>query len=236
MNKEENFHDKRIIDELEANIERVGFAYRPINYARNNWIKSLKNLGKTLEIGVWKGDILFKAHSEATTYTGLDLSSEAINFLKIKIKDFELENIDLIHGDFFDISEDKKFDSIIMSGVLHHLDIERVMNKIDKIMNRDGKFYIWEPMPGPIMLRIFRFFTPHLRTDDEAPLSRSFINELKKEYPINDINYCGSSIMITAPLALFRVKSSYLSFIDRIFSSTKLFSPWVIYGYFSKGE
>ena len=40
--------------------------------------KDLENL----EVGVWKGDILFRVYEESESYTGIDLSSEAIKLLK----------------------------------------------------------------------------------------------------------------------------------------------------------
>ena len=234
MKDEENFHDERILSEEEKNIERVGFAYQPIEYARNEWINSLKKLGKTLEIGVWKGDILFKVHKESESFTGIDLSSEAIKLLQKKTKTLKLSNIKLEHLDFFDLPEDIKFDTIIMSGVLHHLDLNKVVKKIGNLLNKNGKFHLWEPLPGPMLLRFFRFLTPHLRTDDETPLSQFFLDELKNEFPSYNLKYCGSSIAITAPMALIKVNKNFLYKVDKIFAKKNFFKPWVIYGYFSK--
>ncbi len=234
MKDEENFHDERILSEGEKNIERVGFAYHPIEYARNEWINSLKNLGKTLEVGVWKGDILFKVHKESESFTGIDLSSEAIKLLEKRTDTLKLSKIKLEHIDFFDLPEDFKFDSIIMSGVLHHLDLKKVIKKIGNILNKNGKFYLWEPLPGPMLLRFFRFLTPNLRTEDEAPLSQSFLDELKNEFPSHNLSYCGSSIAITAPMAIIKVNKNLLYKVDKFFTKKNFFEPWVIYGYFSK--
>ncbi len=234
MSNEENFHNERILTEGDKNTERVGFAYKPIEYARNEWINSLKDLGKTLEVGVWKGDILFRVYEESESYTGIDLSSEAIKLLQKKTDSPNLSKIKLEHLDFFDIPEGSKFDSVIMSGVLHHLDLDRVIKKIESILAKDGKFYIWEPLPGPILLRLFRFLTPNLRTDDEAPLSKLFLDRLKREFPSHKLSYCGSSIALTAPMALIKVSENFLYKLDKYLTRRNFIKPWVIYGYFSK--
>lgn len=234
MNNEENFHDERILLEGEKNTERVGFAYQPIEYARKEWIASLKNLGKTLEIGVWKGDILFKVHEESESFTGIDLSREAIKLLEKETNSLKSSKIKLEHLDFFDLPEDKKFDSIIMSGVLHHLDLNKVIEKLESILEDKGKFYIWEPLPGPMLLRLFRFLTPNLRTDDEAPLSESFLEKLKNKFPSHKLSYCGSSIALTAPMALIKVNKNLMFKLDKYLTKKNFFQPWVIYGFFSK--
>ena len=55
-------------------------------------------------------------------FVGIDLSENSLKHEKKLIKENKIENLKLFHGDFRTIKFKKKFDYIISSGVIHHLD------------------------------------------------------------------------------------------------------------------
>ena len=55
-------------------------------------------------------------------FTGIDLSENSLNHQKKLVKKHDIKNLKLICDDFRNQKFDKKFDYIISSGVIHHLD------------------------------------------------------------------------------------------------------------------
>ncbi len=55
-------------------------------------------------------------------FVGIDLSENSLKHEKKLIEENKIENLKLFHGDFRTIKFKKKFDYIISSGVIHHLD------------------------------------------------------------------------------------------------------------------
>ena len=56
------------------------------------------------------------------SFIGIDLSENSLNHQKKLIKKHNIKNLKLICDDFRNQKFDKKFDYIISSGVIHHLD------------------------------------------------------------------------------------------------------------------
>jgi SAM-dependent methyltransferase len=62
------------------------------------------------------------------------------------------------------------FDMVIGEGILHHLDLEQSYTEISRVLKPGGLAVFMEPLGHNIAMRLFRYFTPKMRTDDEHPL------------------------------------------------------------------
>jgi len=63
---------------------------------------------------------------------------------------------------------DCSFDLIVVSGVLHHLDLERALGEMSRVLKNDGEVICGEGLADNPLIRLYRRMTPHLRTAWEA--------------------------------------------------------------------
>lgn len=68
-----------------------------------------------------------------------------------------------------------RFDVVCGMGILHHLDLARALPEIARVLRPDGQAIFFEPLAHNPAIRVFRRLTPHLRSADEAPLTRAVV-------------------------------------------------------------
>ena len=65
--------------------------------------------------------------------------------------------------------QDNEFDLIYGTGVLHHLELEKCLNEIRRILKKDGEIIFIEPMGTNPFINLYRLLTPKSRSEDEHP-------------------------------------------------------------------
>ncbi|MCL2387130.1 MAG: class I SAM-dependent methyltransferase, partial [Defluviitaleaceae bacterium] len=78
--------------------------------------------------------------------------------------------------------EDESFDVVFGAGILHHLDFDKAVQEIKRVLKKDGFCFFIEPMGSNPIGRIVRKRTPQARTIDEKPLENHEISLLKKHF------------------------------------------------------
>ena len=100
--------------------------------------EELKEPGKILDIACGIGE--FSVYFDKDKKIGLDNEEKYINYAKKKF------NRTFIIGDALDLNFKKNsFDSILMSGFLHHLsdeDITKAIKEVHKVLKKGGKFLL----------------------------------------------------------------------------------------------
>lgn len=66
--------------------------------------------------------------------------------------------------------EDKTFDIVFGGAILHHLDVEKTINHIYRVLKPDGKIVFLEPLNMNPLYKIYRKLNPQERTPDEHAL------------------------------------------------------------------
>ena len=76
-------------------------------------------------------------------FTGIDISAASLAHQKKLIIKHKIKNLDLICNDFRNVKIKEKFDYIISTGVIHHLDDPgSALNFFDKNLTEDGVLYL----------------------------------------------------------------------------------------------
>lgn len=67
--------------------------------------------------------------------------------------------------------EDNQFDLVVGDGILHHLEVDKALKEIRRILKPGCAAYFVEPLAHNPILRLGRALTPSARTDDEHPFT-----------------------------------------------------------------
>lgn len=82
------------------------------------FLENISPEDKVLEVGCSLGDISHVLSSKAKMVTGLDIRQEAISKAQTRFKE---KNLEFVKKDFFDYSEEKIFDVVVLSNILEHI-------------------------------------------------------------------------------------------------------------------
>ena len=163
----------------------------------------------------------------------IDVSGEAIKKAKSETKseeskiDYRVENCENsnLTSDAFDI--------IYGSGILHHLNLNKSLKELNRILKKGGIILFAEPMATNPIINIYRKFTPKARSVDEHPLVFQDIKLIESMFKNVEVKYYGFLTLIFFPFykspensKLFR----FISGIDRMILKTKYlrFLAWSV--------
>lgn len=101
----------------------------------------------------------------------------------------------------------QKFELIILSGTLHHLNIDKTLDALKRVIDPiSGEILMWEPMGTNPFINLFRFLTPNKRTPDEKPLDFKDIEKIKRKFPNTSYELHSLLTIFTIPLIIFEKK------------------------------
>jgi SAM-dependent methyltransferase len=108
---------------------------------------------------------------------------------------------DVQHGHLIKLPyADASIDCVIGYAVLHHVDAERALREIHRVLKPGGRLLMQEPMADNLLLKIFRIVTPHARTRSDAPLSLRKIRAIEATPGWrSESTYCG---LVGMPVAV----------------------------------
>jgi len=137
-----------------------------------------------LEYGCGEGEISFELASIGANVVGIDISEIAIKKAQDKVAKSGLES--LLHFEVMNAEDltfqENSFDLIYGSAILHHLNIEKAYRQIHYVLKPGGTAIFLEPLGYNPLIRLYRYFTPSLRTHDEHPLFLKDINLAQKHF------------------------------------------------------
>ena len=105
--------------------------------------------------------------------------------------------------------DSNSFDVIYGAGILHHINLKKSLEEIDRLLKKDGVVIFTEPMGTNPIINIYRKFTPKARSDDEVPLSFKDIDLIKSVFKNSNIKYYGFLTLIFLPLYKGKKRKNY---------------------------
>ena len=161
----------------------------------NSVLNILENETKTkqvLDFGCGTGNFTEKViNFDPRKIVAVDISEEAIKkaknnpSLNRKNIEYRVENCEdlSLNSDSFDIAYG--------SGILHHLNLNKSLSELKRILKKDGKIVFIEPMATNPIINLYRKFTPNARTSDEHPFKLSDIKLIKSLFVDVEVKYYG---------------------------------------------
>ena len=127
-----------------------------------------------LDYGCGRGYVAVRiAQAGAASVTGIDLSSAEIEDGKRRaVEGGVADRVSFVVGDAHHTPfADGSFDLIVGAAILHHLDLERSLREIKRLLRPGGEAVFVEPLWHNPLLRLGRLLSPGARTTDEHPIT-----------------------------------------------------------------
>ncbi|MBI3515458.1 MAG: class I SAM-dependent methyltransferase [Proteobacteria bacterium] len=129
---------------------------------------------------------------------GIDIADGAIAVARQKAAHRGLRNATFRHMNAEAMSFPRaSFDVVFGRGILHHLDLDKALAEIARVLKPDGVALFLEPLGHNPLINWYRARTPGLRTPDEHPLLRRDFALARRHFGAVDKVVAG----LTTPLA-----------------------------------
>jgi ubiquinone/menaquinone biosynthesis C-methylase UbiE len=212
IQKEKKFHDLRFggIDPRET----VGKYYAVKQHANDFFheLIAIKCREKSLlEYGCGFGNSSLDYLKAGANLTGIDISIEGIRRAKKTAIDNGFRAEYLVMNAEEMTFNNEVFDFCVGSGILHHLDLNKSLKEISRVLKKDGTAIFIEPMGHNPLINWYRNRTPSMRTDDEHPLMLVDIELMNNYFSNIEINYFALTTLLAVPFRKLKAfKSIYL--------------------------
>lgn len=194
IEREQEFHDQRF---SEPDVRRTTVSkYYAITKSMFKDFESIlfkeSSHMRILEYGCGTGSYIFRiSKCNPKSCIGIDISPVAISQAqsraveeniseKLEFKVMNAENLTFPNN---------SMDLIFGSGILHHLDIEKAVSSISRVLDVSGTAVFIEPLGHNPLINRYRDATPDIRSEDEHPLLMNDIEQLYSCFSNVDIEY-----------------------------------------------
>jgi SAM-dependent methyltransferase len=204
IQREKDFHNQRFTEETRLHQAKYYQAIKPITERFAKLVEERARGADVLEYGCAKGDRSLRLAPVAKSIVGIDISDVAVAQGNAAAQAAGFTNTKFLVMNAEAMSfPDESFDVVFGCGIVHHLDVERALTDVRRVLRPGGVAIFTEPLGHNWIINSYRGSTPEARTPDEHPL-------LKKDFAIADrifskkrITYCG----LTSIGAVFLAKT-----------------------------
>lgn len=216
IQKEKEFHNSAFSDGRRTNLDGIYTITQRSTQKYIDLISRECNGKAILEYGCGPGSRAYTIARLGAKVTGIDISDVAIEQAREKAIKLGLEiEFRVENAEDFDLGE-SRFDSIIGSAIIHHLDIDKAFTAITRALKPDGRCVFYEPLGHNIFINLFRKMTPGLRTDDEHPLTKEEIVQIRYYFKKSEFTYFHLTSLLLVPLTKFSSFPKFLRVTEQI--------------------
>ncbi|MDF5707611.1 MAG: class I SAM-dependent methyltransferase [Nostoc sp. S4] len=222
IQREKDFHDRRFSnpETRDKTVNRFYEITKSINSAYQDFLFRNCKESKVIEYGCGTESHAFAlADRGAQLVIAIDISPIAIEIAEARFQAKSVKaNLAFKVMDAEDLEFDESsIDLILGSGILHHLDIEKSLNSMIRVLRPSGKAIFIEPMGHNLFINLFRKLTPNIRSKDEHPLLNNDLMLLGKYFKSVEVKYFYltsilASLFVGYPC--FQIILGYLEYLD----------------------
>lgn len=186
LEREECFHDEwaKSVDPKNVQVDALEMA---CTMPETRFI--IKRIGKKnlkgkkiLEIGCGLGEASVYFAKQGAEVTATDLSSGMVN-LALKVAEYHKVKINVKTCSADDLPfVDDSFDIVYAANVLHHVDMDKTLAEIKRVLKNNGTFICWDPIKYNPAINIYRRLASGVRTVDEHPIDIDYVKKVKKTF------------------------------------------------------
>jgi SAM-dependent methyltransferase len=169
------------------------------------WIREHSPGRVVLDYACGAGDYtVLAAEAGAKLAVGLDISRTSVENCRRRAREAGLaENTFFVQGDCENTElPDGSVDTVICSGMLHHLDLSYAFPELRRIMRPGGKLIAMEALDYNPIIKLYRKLTPKMRTqwETEHILSLDDVKFARRFFDLEEVRYWHLFSIMTTPL------------------------------------
>ncbi len=190
--KEAQFHDQWAED-TNLNQVYVDQAFESISGPENRqilaWMGDLKGK-KVLELGCGLGEASVYFAKKGADVTSTDISPKMVETAE-KLAQLHGTSVKglVVSANNLNNIPDNFFDYTYAGNLLHHVDIVKCITELRPKLKDGGQAFFWDPIAYNPVINIYRRIATKVRTEDEHPLKREDIENIKKVFSKVEIQY-----------------------------------------------
>ena len=157
---------------------------------------------------------------------GIDISDVSISKAKKKFKDIDAKVELLVDNCESTKFKKNSFDIVYGLGILHHLQTNKCISEISRVLKHNGVLLFIEPLGTNPFINLYRRLTPKSRSKDEHPLTKKDFKIIKENFNEVKLKYYGFLTLIFFPFYSSSTNSSFfkiLIFLDQLLFKVKFF-------------
>jgi SAM-dependent methyltransferase len=98
---------------------------------------------------------------------------------------------------------DESFDVVLGGAILHHLELNKALMTIRRVLKAGGSAIFIEPLGHNPAINFYRRRTPQMRTEDEHPLLTEDLDLIRHVFPGTSLRYFNLLTFATVPVRRF---------------------------------
>lgn len=201
---------------------------------KTDWIENHCIDGtKVLDFACGNGENGIYAAAQGAEVEGIDISPEGVKNAKENAQKFNVsENCIFKEMDGENMTyEDDYFDFAIEYGALHHVELDKALSELSRVLKSNGKMMCIEAMRHNPLIHAYRKKTPHLRTEWEVEhiLGIESFDVMKKYFKTVKPKYFHLFTLALVPLRktfLFPILYPIFNFLDKLILSNTFFGKY----------
>jgi SAM-dependent methyltransferase len=160
---------------------------------------------RVLECGCGTGSHAFALAAAGAKVAGIDISPEGIAQARERAAAERLEgclDLRVMDAEALEFPAGS-FDLVCGSGILHHLDLERALAELCRVLRPGGRAVFFEPLGHNPLIALYRRLTPHLRSADEHPLRWEELRLIGRHFSRAEFRFFHLCALLAVPCRKF---------------------------------
>ncbi len=222
LDREAEFHDQAFTEDTRASAGKfysITGASQQLYYAL---ISKNAASNHALEYGCGRGGYCFELARQGSFVDAIDISPAGVEIAAQKAQEDDLgERLRFQIMDAEDMTfPDEHFDIIFGHSILHHLDLNRAVREVARVLKDGGRAVFFEPLGHNVLINAYRRLTPRMRSEDERPLRIDDLTSFSEFFSEIKIHHFHLLTLLAIPFrkipGLFGALVSFLDGIDRL--------------------
>ena len=232
-NLENLIKDKELFDKHFSNMKYYSVTKLSEDF-KFNWLKDRCAEGKkVLDFACGNGENGIFASQQGSECIGIDISPEGVDNSNENAKSIGVSEICkflVMDGENMTF-EDNSFDLGVEYGALHHVDLDKALSELSRVLKKDGEMICIEALRHNPLIHWYRKKTPHLRTEWEVEhiLGVESLKVMEKYFEKVDVNFFHLTALILVPLRksfIFPMLLPFFNFLDKLILSNRFIGKY----------